>query len=228
LKKTKKIIQFLGRVCLGFLVVAIVGAFTPTKWFYAQQSDCSFPIYVSNVNNFHTEIAVPVTNEAFDWRQHLDLNRLGRDAERYKYLSFGWGNKQFFMNASYDPITIFKVLFVPSPTAMHVWGHTESELRSDSDFELHRVNLSKSQYLKLVQFINNSFDRSTDNKTNYLRQGFYPNSGFYDAKGAYSALRTCNVWTAEALRVADVNTPVWAALAPAVSKQIDCNCNRDS
>lgn len=226
MKKTKKIIRFLGRACLGFLLVAIVGAFTPTKWFYAQQSDCSFPIYVSNVNNFHTEIAVPVTNEAFDWRQQLDLNRLGRDAERYKYLSFGWGQKQFFMNASYDPITIFKVLFIPSPTVMHVWGHTESELHSDSDFELRRVNLSKSQYLKLVQFINDSFDRSRENKTNYLRQGFYYNSGFYDANGSYSALRNCNIWTAEALRVADVNTPVWAALAPAITKQIDCDCNR--
>ncbi len=226
MKKIKKIIRFLGRVCFGFLVVAIVGAFTPTKWFYTQQSDCSFPVYVSNVNNFHTEIALPVTNEAFDWRQHLDLNRLGRDADLYKYLSFGWGNKQFFMNAAYDPTTIFKVMFIPSPTVMHVWGHTESKLRSDSDFELRRVNLSKSQYLKLVQFINDSFDRSTDNKINYLRQGLYPDSGFYDAKGSYSALRTCNVWTAEALRVADINTPVWAALAPAVSKQIDCDCNR--
>jgi uncharacterized protein (TIGR02117 family) len=226
LKKFKKFRRFLVRIGLGFLAVAIIGAFTPTKWFYLQQSDCNLTIYVSNVNNFHTEIMVPVTNRVFDWRQHLDVQQLGRSADRYEYLSFGWGDKQFFMNAAFDPISIFDVLFIPGPSVMHVWGRVQPKLNSDSDIKIRQVNLSKSQYLKLVQFINNSFDRSVNNKVTYLRQGLYADSGFYNAKGTYSAMRTCNAWTAEALRIADVNTPVWAALAPAVMKQIDCNCDR--
>jgi uncharacterized protein (TIGR02117 family) len=226
LKKFKKFRRFLTRVGLGFLVVAIIGAFTPTKWFYARQADCEFSIYISNVNNFHTEIMVPVTNRVFDWRQHLDLQQLGRSVDRSEYLSLGWGDKQFFMNTAFDPVTIFDVLFIPGPSVMHVWGRSQPKLQSDSDIQIRKVNLSASQYLKLAQFINNSFDRSASNKATYLRQGLYPDSGFYDAKGSYSAMRTCNAWTAEALRTADVNTPVWAALAPAVMKQIDCNCDR--
>jgi uncharacterized protein (TIGR02117 family) len=226
LKKFKKFRRFLSRVGLGFLVVAIIGAFTPTKWFYARQADCDFSIYISNVNNFHTEIMVPVANRVFDWRQHLDLQQLGQSVDRYEYLNFGWGDKQFFMNAAFDPVTIFDVLFIPGPSVMHVWGRSQPKLHSDSDIEIRKVNLSASQYLKLAQFINNSFDRSASNKVTYLRKGLYPDSSFYDAKGTYSAMRTCNAWTAEALRIADVNTPVWAALAPAVMKQIDCNCDR--
>lgn len=234
MKKLKKFGKFLCLGLLGFALAALIGAFTPTKWFYTQQSDCTVSIYVSNVNNFHAEIIVPVNNQVFDWRKHLDLNRLGKDADRYNYLSFGWGDRQFFMNSSFDPLTIFDVLFLPGSSVMHVWGHPEPKLKLD-DFELKQVNLSQAQYLKLTEFINDTFvrkaspveNRSADDRVTYLKQGLYSNSGFYEAKGSYSALRTCNSWTAEALRVADVNTPIWPALASAVMKQINCNCEQN-
>jgi uncharacterized protein (TIGR02117 family) len=226
LKKLKRFGKFLLLAFLGLCAVALIGAFTPTKWFYAQQADCSVPIYISNVNNFHAEIILPVSNEAFDWRQQLDLRQLGADADQYQYLSFGWGDRNFFLNSSFDPITIFDVLFIPGPSVMHVWGHPTPKLQLGAAFELKKVNLSKAEYLQLTKFINNSFQRSTDNQTSYIKQGLYPNSGFYEAIGSYSFLRTCNTWTAEALRVADVNTPLWGALAPAVMRQIDCDCGK--
>ncbi len=224
LRRLKKIGRFLILGLLGICLVGLIGAVTPTKWFYAKQSDCSISIYVSSVNNFHAEIILPVSNSVFDWRQQLDLAQLGQDADRYKYLSFGWGDRQFFMNAAFDPISIFDVLFLPGASVMHVWGHPAAELNLGTGFEIKQVNISKAEYLKLTQFIRDSFDRSADRRVTYLRSGFYPNSGFYEARGIYSALRTCNSWTAEALRVADVNTPVWAALAPAVMGQINCDC----
>jgi uncharacterized protein (TIGR02117 family) len=226
LKKLKKIGKFLLLALLGLCTVALIGAFTPTKWFYGKQVDCTVPIYISNVNNFHAEIILPVSNEAFDWRQQLDLQQLGQDADKYKYLSFGWGDRNFFMNSSFDPITIFDVLFLPGPSVMHIWGHTEPTLQLGKGFELKQINLSKAEYLRLIQFINDSFQRSAKNQVTYIKQGLYTNSGFYEAKGSYSILRTCNAWTAEALRVADVNTPVWPALASAVMTQIDCDCDK--
>jgi uncharacterized protein (TIGR02117 family) len=226
LKKLKKIAKFLLLALLGICFVALIGAFTPTKWFYGKQADCSVPIYISNVNNFHAEIILPVSNETFDWRQQLDLRQLGADADKYQYLSFGWGDRNFFLNSSFDPITIFDVLFIPGPSVMHVWGHPTPKLQLGAAFELKQVNLSKAEYLQLTKFINNSFQRSADNQTSYIKQGLYPNSGFYEAIGSYSFLRTCNTWTAEALRVADVNTPLWGALAPAVMRQIDCDCGK--
>jgi hypothetical protein len=93
-------------------------------------------------------------------------------------------------------------------------------------FELKQVNLSKAEYLQLTKFINDNFQRSANNQTSYIKQGLHKNSGFYEAIGSYSFLRTCNAWTAEALRVADINTPLWAALAPAVMRQINCDCGK--
>jgi uncharacterized protein (TIGR02117 family) len=224
LKRIRKIAKFWLLALLGMLMVAVIGAVTPTKWFYHQQSDCTVPIYISSVNNFHAEIIVPVSNETFDWRQQLDLQQLGQESDQYQYLSFGWGDRQFFMNAAYDPLTIFDVLFLPGPSVMHVWGHPEPQLQLGDKFALKRVNLSKAEYLRLAQFINDGFQRVANDQINYLQPGFYQNSGFYEAKGSYSIWRNCNAWTAEALRVADVNTPLWPALAPAVMKQINCDC----
>jgi uncharacterized protein (TIGR02117 family) len=224
LKKVRKIGKLLLLALCGVFTVAMIGTFTPTKWFYNLQADCTVLIYISSVNNFHAEIIVPVSNQTFNWRQQLDLPQLGKDASQYQYLSFGWGDRQFFMHSSFDPITIFDVLFLPGPSVMHVWGHAEPKLQLGAKFDLKQVNLSKIEYLRLSQFINDSFQRSAAHQTTYLQPGFYPNSGFYEAKGSYSILRNCNAWTAEALRVADVNTPLWPTLAPAVMQQINCDC----
>lgn len=225
-KKQCKLVQRLGRwATIAFSLALILGVFTPTKWVYQRQRDCAVPIYVSSVNHFHAEIIVPVHHPAYDWRQHLPLQQLGPNADRYQYLSFGWGDRAFFMNASYDPVTFFDVLFLPGPTVMHVWGHPATALELGSAFTVKKLYLSQAEYLQLAKFILKSFQYDGQGKTRYLRQGLYPDSGFFEAEGTYSILRTCNVWTADALRQADINTPLWAALAPAIMMQLKGDCS---
>lgn len=211
---------------VAFLGTLLVGILVPTKWHYSPQSDCTVPIYISSVNQFHAEIIVPVRHSSFDWRQQLNLEQLGKYSDRYRYLSFGWGDRAFFMNASYDPITFFDVLFLPGPTAMHVWAHTHPPLTLGSAFEVKALHISRAQYLKLAEFINGSFQRNTKGNTRYIQPGLYPDSGFFEAEGTYSILRTCNTWTADALRKVDINTPLWTGLAPAIMAQLRGNCPR--
>ncbi|WP_404784849.1 TIGR02117 family protein [Altericista sp. CCNU0014] len=211
--------------CVFVLLALLLGCLLPTQWHYRAQSDCSYSIYISSVNHFHAEAIVPVTTAAFDWRSRLSLSQLGPNADKYRYLSFGWGDRQFFMNASFHPIAIFDTLFLPGPTVMHVWGHAEKPDRLPPAFEVKQIWLSRTEYLKLMQFIDASFKRDTQGNPRYIRQGLYADSGFYEAIGSYSIARTCNTWTADALRRAGVNTPVWTALAPAIMHHLRSNCN---
>jgi uncharacterized protein (TIGR02117 family) len=218
-----------GRLFLATILLALLlGAFLPTKWHYRTPSDCTYPVYVSSVNHFHAELVVPVTTDAFDWRSHLTLSQLGPKANTYRYLSFGWGDRKFFMNGSYDPISIFDTLFLPGPTVMHVWGHQDLKRFNSSNFELKQIRLNRKNYLALVHFIEAGFQHDTHHTVRYLRQGLYPESGFYEAVGSYSILRTCNSWTAEALRKADANTPLWSALAPPILHQLKSDCDVSS
>lgn len=210
---------------LSLIAVLLIGCFIPTQWGDRPQSSCDYPIYVSSVNHFHAELIVPVTNAVYDWRSHLNLTKLGADADTYRYLSFGWGDRDFFLRGSFDPLSIFDALFLPSSTVMHVWGHPDLQHLSPA-FEVKQIWLSHAQYLELMAFINEGFQHHQTDESRYIRQGLYRNSGFYEAVGNYSILRTCNVWTAEGLRRADVNTPLWSALAPAIMHQLKNGCSR--
>jgi uncharacterized protein (TIGR02117 family) len=223
-KQRAKALRYSLLAIFTVVIVCLIGYITPTKWYYPPQSDCTYPIYVSSVNHFHAELILPVTTAAYNWRSHLTLTQLGSHADAYQYLSFGWGDRKFFMNSSLDPISIFDALFLPSPTAIHVWGHTEESSQWPKDFEIKQVQLNRAQYLKLVQFINASFQHTAQGSAQYIRPGLYPDSGFYEAVGSYSIARTCNTWTADALKQADVNTPVWSATAPAIMQHLHSNC----
>jgi uncharacterized protein (TIGR02117 family) len=214
-----------GRWLIAAVLLALLlGSMLPTKWRYPQPSDCSYPIYVSSVNHFHAELIVPVTTAVFDWRSHLALAQLGSPASPYRYLSFGWGDRKFFMNASFDPITIFDTLLLPGPGVMHVWGHRNKPSQLPPAFEIKQLWLSRAEYLTLMAFINGSFQHSPQGSAQYIRRGLYADSGFYEAVGSYSIARTCNIWTAEALKQAGVNTPLWSAFAPAVMQHLSSNC----
>jgi uncharacterized protein (TIGR02117 family) len=202
----------------------MIGCLIPTQWSDRPQADCTYPIYISSVNQFHAELIFPVTNAAYDWRSHLNLKEMGTDADTYRYLSFGWGDRDFFLKGSFDLVSIFDALFLPSSTVIHVWGHSDLQHFS-SAFEVKQIWLSRAQYLRLVDFINKGFQQTQTGKPHYVRYGLYRNSAFYDAVGNYSILRTCNIWTAEGLRKADVNTPLWAALAPAIMHQLKNSCS---
>ncbi|HEY9826667.1 MAG TPA: DUF2459 domain-containing protein [Stenomitos sp.] len=196
----------------------------PTKWHYSQQADCSVSIYLTSVDQFHTEIVLPVQAPGFDWRQHLNLAQLGSSPFSYRFISFGWGDRRFFIHPAYDPISIFDALLMPSAATLHIWGHSQSPPRFSAAFEVKELHLSRRDYLKLARFVNGSILRDATGKSHYIQAGFYPYSAFFEAKGNFSILRTCNIWTADALKQVHINTPMWAALAPAILPQAKGNC----
>jgi uncharacterized protein (TIGR02117 family) len=227
LGKWPKCCRYVAATAVILLAGFSLGVSLPTKWHYPSQRDCRYPVWVSSVNQFHTEIILPATNDAFDWRSQLNLNQLGAAANTYRYLSFGWGDRAFFQEASFDPVTLFDALFLPGPTTLHVWGHSGVP-QLGRNFELKQLWLSRAQYQQLNRYIAVAFQRDAQGKPRYIRTGLYPSSEFYEALGTYSVLHTCNDWTAAALRTADVNTPHWAALAPAIMGQLRNNCSRQA
>lgn len=168
----------------------------------------------------HINLILPMQNSAFDWKQFLSIEKIGRDTqENYHYLKFGWGDRDFYMNTpNWSEVKISNVLralFMPgNPTAMYVQGF--SSFPQEKDVEVTCIGVSRKEYLQLASFIQNSFQRNPQGRPVRIQDGSEASSGFYEATGHYSALRTCNTWAAEGLRAANVNTPVWSGLASAV------------
>ncbi len=225
----KKNLRYFLIATLSTWAVLTIGYLTPTKWNYDSKQDCAFNIYISN-GGIHTDIIVPVKTAVFDWQDHISLKGVGSDAVTdYNYLSFGWGDKNFFIKirtwTDFKLSTALKTLFFPrNSSVMHVKGYRI--LPSPNDIKIKCVRIGKRDYLKLMEFINNSFQTNESGNKIRVANGYYSYDSFYAAKGSYSILRTCNSWTAEGLRLANINTPIWAGLSSAVMLQLrsDCTC----
>ena len=209
-------------LCLAILLT--IGYLTPRKWRNYSRTNCTIPIYVSN-QGIHTEIIVPVENEYFNWHQYLPLTEIGRDANsEYKYFSFGWGDRAFMLetptSATINPVTAFNALFLLTPSTVQVQGY----LVFPRNKETKCVKISGANYLKIVNFIKSSFQLDAGGNKIKIRYGYHNSDSFYEANGSYSILRTCNDWTAEALRKADVNTPLWSTLSPAIMFHLNSGC----
>ncbi|MGB6299573.1 MAG: DUF2459 domain-containing protein, partial [Rivularia sp. (in: cyanobacteria)] len=78
----------------------LISAFIPRKWGDYSNKACNYQICVANTG-FHANILVPTENDVYNWRNYLSIDQIGIDAvDDYKYLSFGWGDKDFYMTIS--------------------------------------------------------------------------------------------------------------------------------
>lgn len=217
-------VTLLGGSGLGALLA--IAALTPRQWGTLPTSgDCRYTVYVSG-GAMHTNLIVPVRNEMFDWGKSLELQTLGKNAAQFQYLQFGWGDRIFYVETpSWDqvkPTSALRALVLQNPAAMFVKGH--STVPRYPAEELKCVRLGQADYLALMQYIRGSFQQDSQGNFQRIGTGQDGESGFYAAIGSYSMLRTCNTWTADALRSANVNTPLWSALSPAVMRHTGNGC----
>lgn len=168
------------------------------------------PVYIYT-NGVHTDIVMPVKNDLQDWSLKLPFNNIRSKKTDYNYIGIGWGDKGFYLDtptwADLKFSTAFKAAFWLSESAMHCTYYRE--MREGEDCK--KIMISRNQYQKLVQFIENKFDQDQNGKfilipTNAV---YGDNDAFYDAKGTYSFLYTCNTWANDALKAAEQKAAFW-------------------
>ncbi|WP_242045435.1 MULTISPECIES: TIGR02117 family protein [unclassified Calothrix] len=216
--------RYFFRGCLFSLALLTLGVLIPRKWSYQQQDNCNLDVCISNTG-IHSNIILPTKNYAFDWHEYISVEGIGIDNfNDYNYLSFGWGDRAFYMStpsmADLQLSTTFKALFLPTPSVLYVKGY---QLIPDN-LEVKCIKVNKNNYLQLIKFIQATFKVDDRGRVIRIGNGHTTNAGFYDAFGSYSILRNCNNWTTEALRQADVNTPLWGGLSAAIMLQLRSGC----
>jgi len=214
---------FVGSI-LGIISLFLISAFIPRKWDNYSKQACDYQICIVNTG-IHSNILIPTQNNAYNWQNHLPIDKIGIDAvDDYKYLSFGWGDKDFYMTISsisdFNFYTVFKAVFLPTSSVMYVRGYQSLP----KNIEVKCIYTNKANYLRLSNFIEASFKLDRNNRKIRIGNGYTSTAGFYAAKGNYSILRTCNAWTGDALRKADINTPLWDSLSFAIMLHLRSGC----
>jgi uncharacterized protein (TIGR02117 family) len=74
-----------------------------------------------------------------------------------------------------------------------------------------KIMLTKKQYEDLVKYIKDKFDRDKNGKVIFIETDsvYGINDAFYEAKGRYSFLETCNTWANNGLKVAGQKAAYW-------------------
>ncbi|MDX2227988.1 MAG: TIGR02117 family protein [Leptolyngbyaceae cyanobacterium bins.349] len=226
----KRAIAYTTVSIAGLAALLAIAAVTPRKWSFPANSACEFPIYISS-DGFHTNFFIPVETTAFNWRQQFNLDQIAnRSSQAYRYLQFGWGDRIFYIETpSWEQVRISNALralfYWQNQSALFIKGHPH--LPQLPEEQMKCVKLSRTDYLALMQFIQNTFEGSDRTPPQRLASGQDQESGFFAAQGHYSILNTCNSWTANGLRAANVNTPLWAGLAQPIMLQLrnGCSCS---
>ncbi|MCA9982015.1 MAG: DUF2459 domain-containing protein, partial [Anaerolineales bacterium] len=126
---------------------------------------------------------------------------------------FGWGEQRLYREvpewSDFTPEIAVSSMMWPTPSAMHVYYLTTPPPESS---HVVRLLIDETQYAALIAHIQASFTLDEDGHIINLNCCWYPgfNDNFYDSPHSYHFLHTCNVWTNDALKKADLPTGRWA------------------
>ena len=186
-----------------YLAVGLIGGAIPVNRNWRPPSE-GVRIFVES-NGVHTGIVVPKLAAGIDWRalarpEHLADPRYAR----HPYLSFGWGDRAFYLEtatwADVKPATVLAAATGSGDTLVHLDHLPLPRIGPD----VRSVMLRPGEYRRLAAFI-----RATLADRPRIHRGYGPYDAFYTARGRYSARRTCNSWTGEALAAAGVRVGRW-------------------
>ena len=156
-------------------------------------------------NGIHTGLVLPVRAAGIDWSQDFPADDIADPRyARFDWITVGWGDRAFYVEtptwADLNLATVLRAAIGSRRTVLHVEHVGEPPLAPDT----REIVLTEEQYRRLADYV-----RATRGPGGKVAAGYGVNDVFYDGRGHYSAIRTCNEWTGDALRTAGVRIGAW-------------------
>ena len=133
----------------------------------------------------------------------------------HKWRAFGWGDRDFYLNTprwqDIRPGTAVAALVGSGDTLVHV--DDLDDFLPDENWR--PLRLRADEYARLRAYI-----AATLKPGGKPIPGYTARDRFYPARGRYSALVTCNVWTGRALTAAGIRTGIWTPFSGDVMRWV--------
>ncbi len=125
-----------------------------------------------------------------------------RDFPRAEYLEIGWGNREFYQKPDPGLWTTLRAALLPMPSVLQVVGFPGPVAGYFRSSEVIELALPGAGFERLVRTIHDAHERGGAPVAAPLGPSLYGEGRFYPAWETFHLFRTCNVWTARALRAA--------------------------
>lgn len=187
----------------AYAAAGMVGGALPSN--AAWQPPAAGVVIFVESNGVHTGIVMPKIAAGVDWRGVFPAGDLADPRfGGWNHVAVGWGDKAFYLNtprwSDVRPGTVLAAAFGSDQTLLHA-EHVPPPMVGDDE---RRVVLRPEEYRRLAAFI-----VATLKPGGRRFRGYGAYDAFYEARGQYSAIRTCNAWTGDALRAAGVRVGAW-------------------
>ena len=149
-------------------------------------------VYIVN-HGYHTGIVLP-KKEADPYMRSFD------DFKNAQYLEIGWGDETYYQAEENTLWIGTRALFWPTDSVLHVAALQTDPVAYFSNSEVAQLKLSKTGFISLVEFIDNSFALNEKKQIIKIGSGLYGTSRFYRAEGKFHLFNNCNTWSAKAIR----------------------------
>lgn len=194
---------WLGLALYAYAAAGLIGGAIPANAGWRAPAR-GVTIYLVS-NGVHTDLIVPKVAAGVDWRPMLRAEHLGDPRYAgWSYAGFGWGDARFYLETPawrhVRPGTVIAAAAGSDATLVHVSHLPRPAVGDDAK----ALVLRPEEYRRLAAFIRGTLAAAPSHRPGY---GAY--DVFYSARGRYSAIRTCNAWTGDALRVAGVRIGAW-------------------
>lgn len=164
-------------------------------------------------NGVHTDIAVPLANDVFDWRTVLSPADARNPDTPAQYVALGWGDRGFYLEtpnwSDLTPSVAFKALSGLSTSAIHA-VYLPQPVKGEYSLPL---TVSREEYRRLAGNILTSFQLRNGRAVPIAGAGYGGNDAFYEARGSYTLFTTCNGWTNRNLKAGSLPAVVWTPFA---------------
>ena len=133
------------------------------------------------------------------------------------YMEISWGDKKYFMAPKGTFGLAVRAALFPTKSVVRVLGFTKNLESYFSQSNIQAVKLSRPGFCQLVGFVKGTFATKDSNKLVSLDG----QDVFYLSGKTYWGIRTCNVWTARALKRGGFPiTPIFSMRADYVLRKV--------
>jgi uncharacterized protein (TIGR02117 family) len=204
-----RLIRWLAALLLAIAAAVALGAIpVPVGSRIVADGQDLVRIYVFS-NGFHSDIVLPDRDGETLSRLGLTAADFPVDARSVRYWAVGWGSRTAYTSlrrvVDLTPGIVARALAFDT-SVMHVQPFGEITGGEGA----YAFDMAPADYDRLIAGIRRSFTDDTQPIVG-ITQGF--GDRFYHARGRFSAVRGCNVWTGRRLREAGVGVGLWTVFA---------------
>jgi uncharacterized protein (TIGR02117 family) len=188
-----------------YLVAAVIGSLIPVNRDWRETRD-GITVYLAD-NGVHSDIVMPVAAQGLDWAPIIPSQDFAAAEPNTRWIAFGSGEERVYLNTptwwDITPRTLWSAL-AGGRRVMHV------EYVSDPRYAVREIRLRPAEYRRLWAAIRADFALdATGHPQRIAHPGYGCCDAFYRATGKANAIRTCNSWVADRLRVTGIKTSLW-------------------